>query len=338
MLGAIRKCRSLKSNSESLDVPDHLYVDAIKSIDTYLHRARRPNGTWNEGFVPFDEGSQRTDSTMRFILFRRRFTHNRVAAIDEAINNGTTPMIDVEELKAGGLNLNVLANLWLADVDVNEDDFPVAGKRHLVPKFLNRLLGMSISKQSLLMDYFFAFVELEVKASKAAGKMDVGIKTLSGQSVEIVDKPRSFCFNEDCQIKLFKVTVDKGMTYEDARDVYSEEHANQSDNAKIVTGYYIKQGRKHKIPKVHLIISPSNRSHKVIVYRPNGGQGILSKQYVSSRITNGDLKLITSEEQIKELWETEYSLANIAFPTGKTDPAFKLDPPFTCLMFGFCTP
>ena len=320
----------MKYHSESLDVPDQLYVDAIKSIDAYLQRARHPDGTWNKGFVPtFDEGSQRSDSTMRLILFRRRFTHSRVAAIEGAIKNGTTPMIDVEELKNEGLNLNVIANLWLTDVDVNENDFPVAGKKHIVAKFLNRLLGLSISKQSLLMNYFFAFVELEVKASRAAGKMDVGIKTLSGQSVEIVDNPRSFCFSEGCQIKLFKVKVDKGMTYEDAHDVYSEELANQSESGKIVTGFYIQQGRKHKMPKVHLIISPDQRSQKVIVYRPNAGRGVLSKQYVSSRVTFGDLKLITSEEQIKELWEAEYSIADIAFPTGKTDLAFKFDPSST---------
>ena len=153
-----------------------------------------------------------------------------------AIKDGTTPMIDVEELKGLGLNFNVIANLWLGEVDVNEDDFPVAGRKHIVPKFLNRLLGLSLNKQSLLMEYFFAFVEIEVKASKAAGKMDVGIKTLSGQSVEIVDKPRSFCFNEDCKIELFKVKVDKGMTYAAANDVFRQELVNQDDSAKIVTG------------------------------------------------------------------------------------------------------
>ena len=174
------------------------------------------------------------------------------------------------------------------------------------------------------MEYFFAFVEIEVKASKAAGKMDVGIKTLSGQSVEIVDKPRSFCFNEDCKIELFKVKVDKGMTYAAANDVFRQELVNQDDSAKIVTGYYIKQGRRHKVPKIFLIISPDSRSQKVIVFRPNEGRGVLTKTYVSSRITFGDLKLITTEEQIKELWETEYSLADIDFPTGKIYPAFNL--------------
>ena len=308
----------MKNDSESLDVPDHLFVDAVKLIDAYLLRARHPNGTWNQGFLPFDVGSQRSDSTMRFILFRRRFTHNRVAAIDEAINNETSPMIDVEELKALGLNLNVIANLWMVDVDVNETDFPASGKKRIVPKFLNRILGLGLTKQSLFMDYFLSFLEVEVKAARAAGKMDVGIKTLTGQHVEIVDKPRSFSFSEDCQVKVYKVTVDKGMTFEAAFDVfYSEELAHQNEGAKIVTGFYTQQGRGHKIPKVRLIISTDKRSKQVIVYRPNAGRGVLTKTYVSSRIRLGDLTLLTSEDKIKELWETEYSLADIAFPTGK---------------------
>jgi len=308
----------MKNDSESLDVPDHLFVDAVKLIDAYLLRARHPNGTWNQGFLPFDVGSQRSDSTMRFILFRRRFTHNRVAAIDEAINNETSPMIDVEELKALGLNLNVIANLWMVDVDVNETDFPASGKKRIVPKFLNRILGLGLTKQSLLMDYFLTFLEVEVKAARTAGKMDVGIKTLTGQHVEIVDKPRSFSFSEDCQVKVYKVTVDKGMTFEAAFKNYSEELAHQNEGAKIVTGFYTQQGRGHKIPKVRLIISTDKRSKQVIVYRPNAGRGVLTKTYVSSRIRLGDLTLLTSEDKIKELWETEYSLADIAFPTGKS--------------------
>ncbi len=309
----------MKSDSGSPDVPDHVYVEAIKLIDTFLLRARHPNGTWNHGLNPFDLGSQRSDSSMSFILSRKRFTHSRAVSIEEAIKNGTSPTIDVEGLKALGLNLNIIANLWLADVDVNEDDFPVTGKKKIVPKFLNRVLGLSLTKQSLLMNYFFAFVELEVKAARAAGKMDVGVRTLSGQSVEIVDKPRSFCFSKDCQINLFKVTADKGMPFEAAYDVFSEERAHQSESSKITTGFYSQQGRGHKIPKIHLVISPDNRSNKVIVYRPNEGQGVLTKSYVSRRIGDfGNWNLVTSEDEIKELWDAEYSLADIAFPTGKS--------------------
>jgi len=314
MLSTIRKC----SKNTDIDVPDHLYVDAIKLIDAYLLRARHPNGSWNQGFVPIDEGVQRSDSTMCFILWRRRFTHNRVAAIDEAIKNGTSPLIDVEELKALELNFNVICNLWLSDVDVNENDFPTTGRKRIVPKFLNRILGLSMAKQSLLMDSFLSFVEVEIKAAKSAGKMDVGIKTLTGQSVDIVDKPRSFRFSEDSQTKVYKVCIDKGLTYEAAQDIFREEIGKESDNAKISTGFYTQQGRGHKTPKVYLIISPDNRSNNCILYRPNQGRKVLTKNYVSHKILWGDMKLITSEDEIKELWEKEYNLSDIPSSNGKS--------------------
>ena len=63
------------------------------------------------------------------------------------------PSVDLAELevvKEAGLGFFVLCNLWLSDVDVNEKDFPTVGKRkNLVAKFLNRLLGLNLTKQRL---------------------------------------------------------------------------------------------------------------------------------------------------------------------------------------------
>lgn len=60
-------------------------------------------------------------------------------------------------------------------------------------------------------DYFLSFVEAEVKAAKSAGKFDVGIQTLAGNSVEFVSKPRSFCFGgfagDDQSVEVYKVRV-----------------------------------------------------------------------------------------------------------------------------------
>ena len=60
-------------------------------------------------------------------------------------------------------------------------------------------------------DYFLSFVEAEVKAAKSAGKFDVGIQTLAGNSVEFVSKPRSFCFGgfagDNQSVEVYKVRV-----------------------------------------------------------------------------------------------------------------------------------
>lgn len=153
MLKTIRSC----SKDADLDAPDNLYIDAIKMIDSYLVRARDSRGNWSQGLVPFDHGAYPSDSVLFTVLSRRKsLVKKRVSAIEEAIKDEQgTPSIteaDVESAKEiDGLSLTCLFNFWLSDVDVNERDFPTTGKKSqsLVPKFLNRLLGMSLPKQRL---------------------------------------------------------------------------------------------------------------------------------------------------------------------------------------------
>ena len=149
MLHSIRKCG--KDNT-SLEVPDSVYIDAITLIDSYLARARDSHGNWNQGKLPFDFGSYPSDTGISMVLSRRRgLLNNRVAAFEEG--HAIPPSVDLAELevvKEAGLGFFVLCNLWLSDVDVNEKDFPTVGKRkNLVAKFLNRLLGLNLTKQRL---------------------------------------------------------------------------------------------------------------------------------------------------------------------------------------------
>ena len=88
MIGTMRKC----SKDAFLDVPDNLYTDAIRSIDSYLVRARNSNG-WHEGPIPFNYGVEPFDGMMHNILSRRRaLVKNRVAAIEAAIKDGQTTL------------------------------------------------------------------------------------------------------------------------------------------------------------------------------------------------------------------------------------------------------
>lgn len=142
MLEKVRKC----SKDSSMNAPEDLCAAAVKSIDSYLKRARNSDGTWNEGLVPFDYGVQASDAMMPTILScRRALTKQRVVAIEAAakeveITPSVTPL-SVELAKETGLNFNVLCCLWLGLVDVNEHDFPSKGSKSqasLIPKFLSR--------------------------------------------------------------------------------------------------------------------------------------------------------------------------------------------------------
>ena len=151
MLQTVRKC-SKDAVLDASEIPDVLYSDVIKIIDSYLMRARTSSG-WNMNGdpIPFDYGDNRSDVTVRYSLYcRRNLLSNRMAAVEEVIKtdkeNGI-PLVknaDLALVKESGLNFNVLCNFWLAAVDVTESDFPTSGKKNqsLVPKFLSRLLGL----------------------------------------------------------------------------------------------------------------------------------------------------------------------------------------------------
>lgn len=142
-------------------------------------------------------------------------------------------------MKEAGLNFNVLCTFWLGLVDVSENDFPSSQgntSQSLIPKFLNRLLGLSLTKQRLLTDCLLQFHGIKVANAKTGGKYDVGITTLAGQSVEFVDKPRSFCFGGVASIQVYQVQVDQGLSFEIALEMYNNEQGAKQVG-KIQTGF-----------------------------------------------------------------------------------------------------
>jgi len=320
MLTTIRKC---SPNDAALDdAPDNLYTDAVRVVDSYLARARDSRGNWNTGLIPFDHGASPLDAMMVFFLSRRRgLASSRAAAIEKAIKDGqNTPILNEATLasaKEAGLNFNVLCNIWLCDVDVNEGDFPSMGKKSqsLVPKFLNRLLGLSLTKQRLLTDYFLNFVEVMIKSAKKSGKYDVGITNMNGRSVEFVDKPRSFRFGGNAaknqSILVYGVRIDQGLNFETALEMFTDEQ-DANHGGRVQTGFYLQQGRGLvKSPKVYLIII-AGQGDKCIVVRPNLGRRALTRQYVQRKIRYGEYSPI-DEAEAKDIWDKEFELADCPF-------------------------
>lgn len=68
------------------------------------------------------------------------------------------------------------------DVGVMQTD---KGKSSDVSRFLNRLLGMNLNRQKMMTEYFLKSLENKVVTAKRAGKYDVGIKTLTGNNIEV---------------------------------------------------------------------------------------------------------------------------------------------------------
>lgn len=114
---------------------------------------------------------------------------------------------------------------------------------------------MTMLKQKTMTDYFLKSLENETNGAKRAGKYDVGIKTLSGNKVEFVGKPRSFCFRglpfKHERVLLYQVALDLGMDSTAAMNMYNEANVENdeapSDNgwtsrgqrAVIKSGFYV---------------------------------------------------------------------------------------------------
>ena len=319
MLVSIRKC---SKDSIPMDQPNSsVYVDAVTLIDSYLARAKDPQGNWTTGVLALGHGTYPTDTGVHAIISRRRsLLNNRAQAINKAAKNGQALPLSVNEdelmLLKESLGFNVLANLWLSDVDVtnNEKDFPSTGKKkNIVAKFLNRVLGLCLIKQKMVTDTFLNLVEVEIKTARSAGKIDTGVSTIVGRSVEFEGKPRSFCFSgngaSNQTLDVYQVKVDQGTDFESALELYNEEkELDQHRKVKIKTGFYFQE--KRSVSKVMLIINPGS-SIKCIVVRPNVGKRVLTSQYIASRIRFGEYVLM-NEVDAKSVWSKEFDLADVS--------------------------
>lgn len=343
MLTKIWLCR----DSEQIDVPDSLYCGALKVIDSHLASVLDEvgeDGNWQDGLVPYDDDTRAMQTfcnMMESLLAHpcKRLAESRIEAIKqdrnvsklcESLQNGTEtkevikPKIDeqVQAAKDNGLNFHVLCFIWLFDVGVTRETCKAGRFRESmgVPKFLNRCLGMNLTRQTLLTNYFLDHLEREVMSAKRAGDYDSGIETVSGNAVSI-QKPRSFCFRgleaKDERVLLYKVAVDKGVASETARKLYDEakEYADSDVNARIKSGFYADKRTQfgYKVPRMFLIINQGKTSNKCVVVRPNEGKKIWFKHNVTSKLLNAGSRLsrCTDVDSALQMWKQEFDLADV---------------------------
>lgn len=55
----------------------------------------------------------------------------------------------------------------------------------------------------------------------------------------------------------------------------------------------------------------------MIVYRPNLGRRVLTRQYITRKVRYGEYSLITDKAEANELWDKEFDIANIPHDEGK---------------------
>ena len=138
------------------------------------------------------------------------------------------------------------------------------GRNHkILPKFLNRLMGMKVPIQNALFAYFTSTLDAIITGEKRRGNYDFGIKDLGSRgedvTLDIVNTYNVAHATGSASIKVTTVKADRGLAWEEVQKKLFEKTDRHS-------GVY----RSLKSECVSLIIHVIGNTYQE--YRPNLGQ------------------------------------------------------------------
>ncbi|KAL2089612.1 hypothetical protein ACEWY4_014300 [Coilia grayii] len=169
-----------------------------------------------------------------------------------------------------------------------------------ITKFLNRILGLEVHKQNSLFQYFSDNFDYLIEKDKKEGKYDMGILDLAPGNDEIYEEKQEEFLTlgnpQDGQVVLYKITVDRGMPWEEAL----EKSLNLSGSDE---GFYLSHKLRGTQPCV--LLAEQGRGHNLIVHKPNIGK---QSQPESLDGMRSRYKKVTAEE-VREVWESQYSFS-----------------------------
>ena len=145
------------------------------------------------------------------------------------------------------------APLWLSLVGIAVEEYETAGKypQGVVPKFLNRILGLEVARQQWLFDYFARYLEKIIKGAIRDGTYARGIQTIGGRSVEFERPPRVLQAPTPSSypIELHTVVADVGMDFETAKRKLEETRSAGKDTAIDIDGGDDEGGSTALVPR-----------------------------------------------------------------------------------------
>ncbi|XP_034036189.1 protein strawberry notch homolog 2 isoform X2 [Thalassophryne amazonica] len=169
-----------------------------------------------------------------------------------------------------------------------------------ITKFLNRILGLEVHKQNYLFQYFTENFDYLIEKDKKEGKYDMGILDLAPGNDEIHEEKQETFLTagnpQDGQVVLYKISVDRGMTWEEAY----KRSLNLSNPEE---GFYLSQKLRGNYPCV--LLAEQGRGKNLIVYKPNIG-----KQTHPENLDNLLLRYRkVTPEDAKENWENHFTFS-----------------------------
>ena len=154
---------------------------------------------------------------------------------------------------AGKIHMLHGAPLWLSLVGIAVASYEGAGsaRKAVVPKFLNRILGLEVSRQQKLFDYFARTLERMIRAAKRDGKYAQGIQTVDGRSVEFERPAKALHVTTPSPfpIECHTVVADVGMDFETAQKMLEETRSAGKATAIDIDGDDDGNGSTALVPK-----------------------------------------------------------------------------------------
>merc|ERR1719266_1308324 len=186
-------------------------------------------------------------------------------------------------------------------------------------KFLNRILGMKVERQNALFKYFADTLNAIINQAKRSGKYDQGILDVGLTDEDMVELVKTHTFvrkhaTGKAKIELHVLTVERGISWEGAKDKWQELVGNPSEE-----GFYLSQltrnGKKtailaaasEKSSRYKALVDKSEKGSKkkdktFIIYRPNTGQQV--KQETLSELRKKYKKV--SADEAEPHWNEQF--------------------------------
>ncbi|XP_059418955.1 protein strawberry notch homolog 2-like isoform X2 [Carassius carassius] len=166
-----------------------------------------------------------------------------------------------------------------------------------ITKFLNRILGLEVHQQNSLFQYFTDNFDYLINKDKKEGKYDMGILDLAPGNDEIHEETQEKFLTpgnpQEGQVILYKISVDRGMPWEDACSK-AEKLTGEYD------GFYLSNKLRGSQPCV--LLAEQGRGRNLILYKPNIGKQVHPE--------NQDNLLLryykVTPDEAKDFWESQF--------------------------------
>jgi hypothetical protein len=136
-----------------------------------------------------------------------------------------------------------------------------------VKRFLNRLLGLPIAKQSLMFNYFGASLAAAIRSAKAEGRYSEGMSDMPAAHVSQAAAPQTLWTDPHSGMETMRNTlrIDRGISFAEAVERL-QGHPQQADGS----GFYI--SKREIFGRVLVLLALAKPgSAQFSVLRPNTG-------------------------------------------------------------------